>query len=60
MTTRVDLLGRVVDHVDANGVRGNRYDESGRVASQKATPPDPADPRRRPPTPTTTPDVSSA
>lgn len=44
VTTRVDLLGRVVEYTDANGVRTQtRYDQAGRVTSEKVIPPNPAD-----------------
>ncbi|GAA0233374.1 PA14 domain-containing protein [Saccharothrix mutabilis subsp. mutabilis] len=44
VTTRVDLLGRVVEFTDATGVRTETgYDLAGRVLSEKVTPPaDPA------------------
>ncbi|XVV02662.1 PA14 domain-containing protein [Actinosynnema sp. CA-248983] len=38
VTTRVDLLGRVVEYTDANGVRTQtRYDRAGRAVSEKVT-----------------------
>ena len=40
ITTKVDLLGRVVEYTDANGVRTvNTYDLAGRVLSAKIIPP---------------------
>ncbi|MFJ8967020.1 PA14 domain-containing protein [Lentzea sp. NPDC102401] len=45
ITTRVDLLGRVVEYTDANGVRTETtYNLAGRATSEKVTPPNPADP----------------
>ncbi len=44
VTTRVDLLGRVVEYTDVNGVRTQtRYDQAGRVTSERVVPPNPAD-----------------
>ncbi|ONI83265.1 hypothetical protein ALI22I_32470 [Saccharothrix sp. ALI-22-I] len=44
VTTRVDLLGRVVEYTDANGVRTETsYDVAGRVLAEKVFPPNPAD-----------------
>ncbi|WP_309114773.1 PA14 domain-containing protein [Saccharothrix sp.] len=44
VTTRVDLLGRVVEYTDVHGVRTETtYNLAGRVTSQKVTPPNAAD-----------------
>lgn len=44
VTTRVDLLGRVVEYTDVNGVRTEKtYDLAGRNISEKVTPPNAAD-----------------
>ncbi len=44
VTTRVDLLGRVVEYTDANGVRTETtYNLAGRTVSEKVTPPNAAD-----------------
>jgi RHS repeat-associated protein len=45
ITTRMDLLGRVVSYVDVYGLRTDTiYDQPGRVVSETVTPPNPADP----------------
>ncbi|RKT72950.1 RHS repeat-associated protein [Saccharothrix variisporea] len=45
VTTKTDLLGRVVEYTDANGVRTeSSYDQVGRLMSEKVVPPNPADP----------------
>jgi RHS repeat-associated protein len=45
ITTRMDLLGRVVSYVDVYGLRTDTgYDQAGRVVSETVTPPNPADP----------------
>lgn len=44
VTTRVDMLGRVVEYTDATGVRTETtYNLAGRVISEKVTPPNAAD-----------------
>ena len=44
VTTRVDLLGRVVAYTDANGLRTETtYDRAGRVMLERVVPPNPAD-----------------
>ncbi|WP_240522093.1 PA14 domain-containing protein [Amycolatopsis vastitatis] len=45
ITSRMDLLGRTVSYTDVYGTKTDTtYDQVGRVASQKVTPPNPADP----------------
>lgn len=40
VTTKIDLLGRVVEHTDVNGVRTeSKYDQLGRSVSEKVVPP---------------------
>ncbi len=44
VTTRVDILGRVVEYTDANGVRTeSKYDTAGRVTTEKVNLPNAAD-----------------
>lgn len=44
VTTRVDLLGRVVDYTDVHGTRTETtYNLAGRVTAEKVTPPNAAD-----------------
>jgi RHS repeat-associated protein len=44
VTTRTDLLGRVVMYSDVHGVRTETsYDQAGRVSQEKMIPPNPAD-----------------
>jgi RHS repeat-associated protein len=45
ITTRVDLLGRVVSYVDVYNLRTDTtYDQPGRISSETVTPPNAADP----------------
>jgi RHS repeat-associated protein len=45
ITTKVDLLGRVVSYTDTTGTRTDTtYDQAGRVTLERVTPPNPLDP----------------